>query len=114
MPQHEHTACQQKGQAHHLQGGWAAVRQRSGEGTLNAEAAHRPPVEWIGLIKCGGSTSPARRRILSAINAEDVWPRSLTSGSARWLTSRAVDHAAASGLCLSGEWKRTRYGPETC
>jgi hypothetical protein len=108
------TACQRKGQARRLQGGWAAIRQRSGLGALNAEAAHRPPVEWTGLIKCEGSTLPARRRVLSAINAEVAQPRSLTSGSARWLTSRAVGHAAALVLRLSGERKRTRYGLDTC
>jgi hypothetical protein len=52
-----------------------------------------------------------RRRIFSAINAR---PRDLTSGSARWLTSRAVGHVAASGLHLSGEWERSRYGSDTC
>jgi hypothetical protein len=55
-----------------------------------------------------------RRRALSTINAEDVRPRGLTSDSARWLTSRAVSHVAALGLRLSGEQKRTRYGPDTC
>jgi hypothetical protein len=50
-----------------------------------------------------------RRRGLSAINAEVARPRGLTSGSTRWLTSRAVGHVAASGLCLSGEQKRVRY-----
>jgi hypothetical protein len=43
-----------------------------------------------------------RRRASSAINAR---PRGFTSGSARWLTSRAVGHVAASGLRLSGEWE---------
>jgi hypothetical protein len=118
MPHHGRTACQRNGQAHRLQDGLAAARQRSGQGTLNAEATHRLPVEWTGLIKCCGGTSPAsgvdRRRDLSAINAEATWPRSLTSGSARWLTSRAVGQAAASGLRLSGEQKRTRHGPDTC
>jgi hypothetical protein len=52
-------------------------------------------------------------RGLSAINAEAAWPRGLTSGSARWLTSRAVGHVAASGLRLSGEQKRTWHGPDT-
>jgi hypothetical protein len=33
------------------------------------------------------------------------------SGSARWLTSRAVGHVAASGLCLGGEQKCMRTGP---
>jgi hypothetical protein len=54
MPQHGRTACQRKRQACCLQGGWATVRQRSGQGALNAEAAYRPSVEWTGLIKCGG------------------------------------------------------------
>jgi hypothetical protein len=52
-----------------------------------------------------------RWRASSAINAR---PRGLTSGSARWLTSQAVGHVVASGLCLSGEWERSRYGPDTC
>jgi hypothetical protein len=56
-------------------------------------------------------TSPVskvdRRRVPSAINAETAWPRGLTSGSARWLMSRATSHVAAVGLCLSGERKRT-------
>jgi hypothetical protein len=52
-----------------------------------------------------------KRRASSAINAR---PRGLTSGSARWLTSRAVGHVAASGLRLSGEWELSRYGPDTC
>ena len=47
-----------------------------------------------------------RWRALSAINAEDVRPIGLTSGSTRWLTSRATSHVAASGLRLSGERKR--------
>jgi hypothetical protein len=38
----------------------------------------------------------------------------LTSGSARWLTSRAICHVVASGLCLSGEPKCTWHGPDTC
>jgi hypothetical protein len=55
-----------------------------------------------------------RRCALSAINAEAARPRGLTSGSARWLTSRAVGHVAASVLRLSGEEKRTRRGQDTC
>jgi hypothetical protein len=55
MLQHGRTACQRKGQARRLQGGWATVRQWSGQGALNAEAAHRPQVEWTGLIKCGAA-----------------------------------------------------------
>jgi hypothetical protein len=69
-------------------------------------------VEWTGLIKCRGGTSPVRRRVLSAINAEDTRPRNLTSGSAPWLMSQAVGHAAASGLRLSGE--RTWSSLDTC
>jgi hypothetical protein len=38
--------------------------------------------------------------------AQTARPRGLTSGSARWLTSRAVGHVAASGLCLGGEQQR--------
>jgi hypothetical protein len=75
-------------------------------------------VEWTGLIKCRGGTSPAsgidRRRALSAINAEVARPRGLTLGSARWLTSCAPCHMAASGLRQSGEQKCARYGPDTC
>jgi hypothetical protein len=118
MPQHGRTACQWNGQARRLRVGLVAAHLRSGQGSLNAEAAHCLPVEWTGLIKCRGGTSPAsgmdRRRVLSAINAEAARPRGLTLGSVSWLTSRAVGHVAASGLRLSGEQKRTRYGPDTC
>jgi hypothetical protein len=79
---------------------------------LNAEAAHRLPVEWTGLIKCRGGTSPVsgmdRRRALSAINAEAAQPRGLMLGFARWLMSHAVGHVAASGLRLGGEQKLIR------
>jgi hypothetical protein len=118
MRQHGRTACQRNGQARRLQDGLVVARQRSGQGSLHAKAAHRLPVEWTGLIKCRGDTSPAsgmdRRRALSTINAEVARPRGLTSGSARWLMSRAACHVAALGLRLSGEQKRTRYGPDTC
>jgi hypothetical protein len=118
MPQHGRTACQWNGQARRLRDGLVAACQRSGHDTLNAEAAHRLSVEWTELIKCRGGPSPAsgidRQRALSAINAEAARPKRLTSGSARWLTSRAVGHVAASVLRLSGEHKRTRYGPDTC
>jgi hypothetical protein len=40
MPQRGRTACHQSGRARHLQDGLAAARQQSGQGTLNAEAAH--------------------------------------------------------------------------
>jgi hypothetical protein len=70
----------------------------------------RLPVEWTGCIKCCEGTSSVsrvhRRHVLSAINAETAWPRGLTSGSARWLMSRATSHVAASGLRLSGERMR--------
>jgi hypothetical protein len=92
--------------------GLVAACQRNGQGSINVEAAHRLPVEWTGLNKCRGGTLPAsgmdRRRALSAINAEVVQPRGLTSGPAHWLTSRAVGHAAASGLRLGREQKRIR------
>jgi hypothetical protein len=68
--------------------------QWNGQGSLNAEAAHRLSVD--------------RRRALSAINAEATQSRGLTSGSARWLMSHVVGHAAASGLRLGGEKKRIR------
>jgi hypothetical protein len=55
-----------------------------------------------------------RRRVLSVINAEAASPRGLTSGSAGWLTSRAIGHVAASGLRLSGERERTCRSPGTC
>jgi hypothetical protein len=105
-------ACQWNGQARRLRDGLVAACQRSGQGSLNAETAHRLPVEWTEHIECRGGTSPASgmdtQRALSAINAEVAWPRGLTSGSACWLTSRAVGHVAASGLRLGGERKRMR------
>jgi hypothetical protein len=86
--------------------------QRHGHVSLNAKAAHCLLVEWIGrcltaewagLIKCRGGTSLVRWHALSAINAGATQPGGLTSGSARWLTSRAVGHMVASGLRLGGE-----------
>jgi hypothetical protein len=62
-----------------------------------------PTAEWTGPIKCRGGTSLVRRRALSAINAGAAQPGDLTSGPARWLTSRAVGHVAASGLRLGGK-----------
>jgi hypothetical protein len=53
-----------------------------------------------------------RRRASPAIKC--ARPRGLTSVSARWLMSRAAGHVAASGLRLSGEQRRTQYGPNTC
>jgi hypothetical protein len=38
------------GQARRLQDGLVAARQRCGQGSFNAEAAHRPPVEWTGGV----------------------------------------------------------------
>jgi hypothetical protein len=90
----------------------------------------RPSAEWIGHIKCSGGTSLVsgvgraylllRRHITCQLDrrctsfAINVWPRGLTSSSARWLTSRAVGHVAASGLRLSGKWERSWYGMDTC
>jgi hypothetical protein len=45
---------------------------------------------------------------------EAARPRYLTSGSARWLTSRAIGHVAASDLCLSRERKRKGRSLDTC
>jgi hypothetical protein len=50
MPQHGRTACHRNEQARRLQDSLVAARQQSGHGTLNAEAAHHPLVEWTGLI----------------------------------------------------------------
>jgi hypothetical protein len=50
MLQHGRTVCQQNGQARRLQSGLVATRQWSGQGTLNAEAAHRLPMEWQGSL----------------------------------------------------------------
>jgi hypothetical protein len=76
------------------------------------------PAEWTGHIKCRDDTSPVSRAdmrcILSVINVEVMWPRGLTSGSARWLTSWAIGHVAASGPRLSGERKRTGQSPNKC
>jgi hypothetical protein len=85
--------------------------------------------EWTGHIKCWGGTSLVsgvdraylmlRRHITCqldrqrASSTKNAWPRGLTSGSTRWLTSRAVGHVAASGLLLSGEWECPRYGLDT-
>jgi hypothetical protein len=77
----------------------------------------RQPAEWTGHIKCREGTSPVsgidRRHVPSAINAVAARPRGLTSGSARWLTSRAIGHVAASGLLLSWERKCTGRSPDT-
>jgi hypothetical protein len=50
MPQYRRTACQRNGQARRLQDDLVVVCQRSGQGTLNAEAAHCLPVEWQGSL----------------------------------------------------------------
>jgi hypothetical protein len=50
MRQHRRTACQRNGQARRSQSGLVAARQRSGQGTFNAEAAHRLPAEWWGSL----------------------------------------------------------------
>jgi hypothetical protein len=61
-------------------------------------ALRRLPVEWIGRNKCRGGTSSVRRvvrwHVLSAINAETVGPRALTSRSTRRPTSRTISHMA--------------------
>jgi hypothetical protein len=89
-----------------------AACHRNGHVSLNAEATHCLPAEWIGrcltaewagLIKCRGGTSLVRRRALSAINAGAAQSGGLTSGSARRLTSRAVGYVAALGLRLGRE-----------
>jgi hypothetical protein len=48
MRQHGRTAYQRNGLARRMQDGLVAARQRSGHVSLNAEAAHRLPVEWTG------------------------------------------------------------------
>jgi hypothetical protein len=53
-----------------------------------------------------------RQHALSAINAEAAQPRGLTSGSARWLTSRAPCHVAASGSRSVNDKVRTRATPD--
>jgi hypothetical protein len=50
MLQHRRTTCQRNGQARRLQDGLVAVRQRSGHGTFNTEAAPRLPTEWQGSL----------------------------------------------------------------
>jgi hypothetical protein len=52
MRQHGRTAYQRNGQARRLQDGLVTARQRSGQGTLNAEAAHHLSVEWTGGTLC--------------------------------------------------------------
>jgi hypothetical protein len=73
MPQHGHVVCQRNGQARRLQDGLVAACQRSGLGTLNAEAAHRLLVEWQGPLNAEAAHHLAsgidRQRALSAINA---------------------------------------------
>jgi hypothetical protein len=74
---------------------------------------YRLPMEWIGTppAEWTGRCLPVEwtgRRALSTINAEAAQSLGLTSGSARWLTSRAVGHAVASGLRLGGEQKCIR------
>jgi hypothetical protein len=62
-----HAACR-------LWNGQVAACRRNGQVSINAEAAHRLPVEWTGLNKCRGGTPLAsgidRWRALSSINAE--------------------------------------------
>jgi hypothetical protein len=91
MPQHGRTACQWNGQAHRLQDGLVAVRQRSGHDTFNAEAAHCLPAEWQGSLNVEAThhlqwNRQAARFICNKCSA--ARPRGLTLGSARWLMSR--------------------------
>jgi hypothetical protein len=51
MQQYGCAACQWNRQARRLRDGLVAACQRSGQSSLNAEALHRLPVEWTGLIK---------------------------------------------------------------
>jgi hypothetical protein len=46
------------------------------------------------------------------MNAGVLQAWGLASGSARWLTSRSVGHAAAPGLCLSWEQESEVYAAE--
>jgi hypothetical protein len=50
MSQHGRTTCQQNGQARRLPDGSVAVRQRSGHGAFNTEAAQRLPAERQGSL----------------------------------------------------------------
>jgi hypothetical protein len=58
MLQHGRTACHRIGQARRLQDGLVVVRQRSGQGSFNAEAAHHLPAEWTGLINTEAAHRP--------------------------------------------------------
>jgi hypothetical protein len=46
MSQHGRTTYQRNEQARRLQDGLVVVRQRSGQGAFNTEAAQRLPAEW--------------------------------------------------------------------
>jgi hypothetical protein len=50
MRQYGCAACQWNGQAHRLRDSLVAARQRSGQGSLNAEATHRLPVNGQGSL----------------------------------------------------------------
>jgi hypothetical protein len=71
MQQYGCAAYQWNGQAHRLRNGLVAACQRNGQGSLNAETAHRLPVEWTGLNKCGGGTLPAS----GMDSAQEMWRR---------------------------------------
>jgi hypothetical protein len=93
--------------------------------TPSANGLDRAHLMSRGLVAClrGG-----RQRVLSAINAEAAWLHGLTSGSARWLMSRATairqsrDSTLAGsigqGLDICRPWTLIRVGvllvPEPC
>jgi hypothetical protein len=96
-------------QAHCLMIDWtgapsilAVTYHQRGRGALNAELAHR-----LSAGRSGGAQS-------SAINAEIVWPRGLTSGSAPQLTSWAAGHVVVSGPRLGKERWRAWQDPDEC
>jgi hypothetical protein len=102
---HGRTVHQQTGQARHLLGDPDTVCQRIGQDALNAERARRPSAWWQ-------MARPFRNKCKRLHNR-----MGLTSGSTRWLMSRATSHAAAASFRLSGE-RRARPGhvsaPDPC
>jgi hypothetical protein len=50
MLQHGRTTCQRNGQTRRLQDGLVVVRQSSGQGAFNTEAAQCLPAEWQGSL----------------------------------------------------------------
>jgi hypothetical protein len=82
---------------------------------LAGQAKHLSPFLILGL-RAGALCHPAGKFSLRHLARQVgvAWPRGLTSGSARWLTSRAIGHVVASGPRLSGERKRTGQSPDKC